>query len=59
MDMVFWRIDGEGVEAAKRKYRTFQRKIKVKFWRIVGEGTELLEEASNTSAESEVGVFGI
>jgi hypothetical protein len=40
MDMVSWRIDREGVEAAKRKYRTFQRKINVKFWSIDGEGIE-------------------
>jgi hypothetical protein len=27
MKVASWRIDGEGVEAAKRKYRTFQRRI--------------------------------
>jgi hypothetical protein len=58
MDVVSLRIGGEGVEAAKRKYRTFQRKIKVKFWRIDGEGTEQRKRRI-PSAESEVGVFGI
>jgi len=58
MDVVSLRIGGEGVETAKRKYQTFQRKIKVKFWRIDGEGTEQRKRRI-PSAESEVGVFGI